>query len=71
MNLLKLPKYNSKELLRKRLIYAVEAEAGFELSWLIFQKLIYEFMNLLTLVKIFISLSVDLDLNTKKKVLTE
>ena len=33
MNLLKLPIYNSIELLRKRLIYAIEAEAGFELSW--------------------------------------
>ena len=32
MNLLKLPIYNSIELLRKRLIYAIEAEAGFELS---------------------------------------
>ena len=32
MNILKLPEYKSKEILRARLVYAVEAEAGFELS---------------------------------------
>ena len=32
MNFLKLPKYDSKELLRKRLVYAIEADSGFELS---------------------------------------
>ena len=32
MNLLKLPKYTSKEMLREKLLYAIEAAAGFELS---------------------------------------
>jgi ubiquitin-protein ligase E3 C len=32
MNLLKLPKYDSKETLREKLLYAVEAGAGFELT---------------------------------------
>jgi len=32
MNLLKLPKYTSKEMLRDKLLYAIEAAAGFELS---------------------------------------
>ncbi|EED88087.1 hypothetical protein THAPSDRAFT_270030 [Thalassiosira pseudonana CCMP1335] len=32
MNLLKLPKYTSKEMLREKLIYAIESAAGFELS---------------------------------------
>ena len=32
MNLLKLPKYKSKEMLREKLIYAIESGAGFELS---------------------------------------
>uniref|UniRef100_A0A6U6CBM7 HECT-type E3 ubiquitin transferase n=1 Tax=Odontella aurita TaxID=265563 RepID=A0A6U6CBM7_9STRA len=32
MNLLKLPKYPSKEILREKLLYAIEAGAGFELS---------------------------------------
>mmetsp|Transcript_26942 Transcript_26942/g.40243 ORF Transcript_26942/g.40243 Transcript_26942/m.40243 type:complete len:95 (-) Transcript_26942:92-376(-) len=32
MNLLKLPKYDTKELLREKLIYAIESAAGFELS---------------------------------------
>ncbi|KAL7538545.1 hypothetical protein ACHAXR_011958 [Thalassiosira sp. AJA248-18] len=32
MNLLKLPKYTSKEMLRGKLLYAIEAAAGFELS---------------------------------------
>lgn len=32
MNFLKLPRYKNTELLRARLIYAIEAEAGFELS---------------------------------------
>jgi ubiquitin-protein ligase E3 C len=32
MNLLKLPKYDSKETLRAKLLYAVEAGAGFELT---------------------------------------
>ena len=32
MNLLKLPKYTSKEMLRDKLLYAIESAAGFELS---------------------------------------
>jgi ubiquitin-protein ligase E3 C len=32
MNLLKLPKYDTKETLRAKLLYAVEAGAGFELT---------------------------------------
>ena len=32
MNLLKLPKYKSKEMLREKLLYAIESGAGFELS---------------------------------------
>lgn len=32
MNLLKLPKYTSKEMLREKLLYACESAAGFELS---------------------------------------
>lgn len=32
MNLLKLPKYRSKEMLREKLLYAIESGAGFELS---------------------------------------
>jgi len=32
MNLLKLPKYESKESLREKLLYAIEAGAGFELT---------------------------------------
>ena len=32
MNLLKLPNYGSKEILRKKLLYSIEAGAGFELS---------------------------------------
>ena len=32
MNLLKLPKYTSKEMLREKLIYAIESATGFELS---------------------------------------
>lgn len=32
MNLLKLPKYTSKEMLREKLLYAIESSAGFELS---------------------------------------
>ena len=32
MNLLKLPKYTSKKMLREKLLYAIEAAAGFELS---------------------------------------
>jgi hypothetical protein len=32
MNLLKLPKYTSKEMLKEKLLYAIEAAAGFELS---------------------------------------
>ena len=32
MNILKLPQYETKEILKARLIYAVESEAGFELS---------------------------------------
>ncbi|KAL7552593.1 hypothetical protein ACHAWF_016755 [Thalassiosira exigua] len=32
MNLLKLPKYTSKEMLKKKLLYAIESAAGFELS---------------------------------------
>lgn len=32
MNLLKLPKYTSKKMLRDKLLYAIEAAAGFELS---------------------------------------
>lgn len=32
MNLLKLPKYKSKEMLRGKLLYAIESGAGFELS---------------------------------------
>lgn len=32
MNLLKLPKYTSKQMLREKLLYAIEAAAGFELS---------------------------------------
>jgi ubiquitin-protein ligase E3 C len=32
MNLLKLPPYDSIEVLRERLLYAIEAGAGFELS---------------------------------------
>lgn len=32
MNLLKLPNYGSKEVLREKLLYAIEAGAGFELS---------------------------------------
>lgn len=32
MNLLKLPKYTSKQMLKNKLLYAVEAAAGFELS---------------------------------------
>lgn len=32
MNLLKLPKYPSKQLLKEKLLYAIEAAAGFELS---------------------------------------
>jgi len=32
MNLLKLPPYDSAELLRDKLLYAIEAGAGFELS---------------------------------------
>ena len=32
MNLLKLPKYTNKEMLREKLLYAIEAAAGFELS---------------------------------------
>jgi len=32
MNLLKLPKYTSKEMLREKLLYAIESAAGFELS---------------------------------------
>lgn len=32
MNLLKLPKYSSKEMLREKLLYAIESGAGFELS---------------------------------------
>ena len=32
MNLLKLPPYDSRETLRDKLIYAIEAGCGFELS---------------------------------------
>jgi ubiquitin-protein ligase E3 C len=32
MNLLKLPKYTSKEMLREKLLYAIESASGFELS---------------------------------------
>merc|ERR1712154_325326 len=32
MNLLKLPDYTSKEMLKKKLLYAVESGSGFELS---------------------------------------
>ncbi len=32
MNILKLPEYGSKEILKTRLLYAIEADAGFELS---------------------------------------
>ena len=32
MNLLKLPNYRTKELLRAKLLYAIESGAGFELS---------------------------------------
>mmetsp|Transcript_5536 Transcript_5536/g.11532 ORF Transcript_5536/g.11532 Transcript_5536/m.11532 type:complete len:86 (-) Transcript_5536:425-682(-) len=32
MNLLKLPKYLSKEIMREKLIYAIENGTGFELS---------------------------------------
>ncbi|KAH9886535.1 hypothetical protein F4778DRAFT_758173 [Xylariomycetidae sp. FL2044] len=32
INLLKLPKYNSKKTLREKLLYAINAEAGFDLS---------------------------------------
>ena len=32
MNLLKLPQYEDADILRKKLVYAIEAEAGFELS---------------------------------------
>jgi ubiquitin-protein ligase E3 C len=32
MNLLKLPNYRSKELMRQKLVAAIEAGAGFELS---------------------------------------
>jgi len=32
MNLLKLPKYTSKEMLKEKLLYAIESAAGFELS---------------------------------------
>jgi len=32
MNLLKLPNYGSRELLKTKLLYAIEAGAGFELS---------------------------------------
>ena len=33
MNLLKLPEFKSDETLRTKLLYAIEAGAGFELSW--------------------------------------
>jgi ubiquitin-protein ligase E3 C len=32
MNLLKLSKYTSKEMLKEKLLYAIEAATGFELS---------------------------------------
>lgn len=33
MNLLKLPEYLDDEIMREKLLYAVESGAGFELSW--------------------------------------
>jgi ubiquitin-protein ligase E3 C len=32
MNLLKLPPYRKKDLLRRKLLYAINAHAGFDLS---------------------------------------
>lgn len=36
MNLLKLPLYDDTETLRRKLIYAINCGAGFELSWHLF-----------------------------------
>jgi len=33
MNLLKLPQFNEVDLLKEKLMYAINAQAGFELSW--------------------------------------
>jgi len=32
MNFLKLPEYNSKEIMKERLLYAIQSSSGFELS---------------------------------------
>ena len=34
MNVLRLPNYKNKALLKKKLIYAINAKAGFEFAWL-------------------------------------
>ena len=34
MNVLNLPNYKNKELLKKKLLYAISAKAGFEFAWL-------------------------------------
>ena len=36
MNLLKLPKYDSEQMLKEKLLYAIRSNSGFELSWDLF-----------------------------------
>lgn len=39
-NILRLPNYSNKELLKEKLLYAIKAKSGFDLSWKIKYNLI-------------------------------